>query len=117
MPEPAPTTGAADRNLLFGVLALQLDLIDRDTFTRACALWAADKGRPLADVLVAHGWLAPGDRADVDKLQRRKLAPHGGDTHASLAEVTTDPVRQSLAGPDDATGPVRPALGTSWNPA
>jgi serine/threonine-protein kinase len=102
MPEPAPDPASADRNLLFGVLALQLDLIDGHRFARACALWAADKGRPLADVLVEQGWLAPGDRADVDKLLHRKLARHGGDARASLAEVTTDPVRQSLAGLNDA---------------
>jgi serine/threonine-protein kinase len=102
MAEPAPTPASADRNLLFGVLALQLDLIDSERFARACALWAADKGRPLADVLVEQGWLAPGDRADVDKLLHRKLARHGGDARASLAEVATDPVRQSLAGLDDA---------------
>ena len=31
-------------------------------------------------------------------LLDRKLKKHGGDAHAGLAEVTTDPVRQSLAG-------------------
>jgi serine/threonine-protein kinase len=102
MSEPAPDPASADRNLLFGVLALQLDLIDGDRFARACALWAADKGRPLADVLAEQGWLAPGDRADVDKLLCRKLARHGGDARASLAEVTTDEARQSLAGLEDA---------------
>jgi serine/threonine-protein kinase len=86
-----------DRNLLFGVLALQADLIDADRFARACALWAADKTRPLADVLVEQGWLAPDDRADVSKLLERKLKKHGGDAKASLAEAATDRVRQSLA--------------------
>ena len=90
-----------DRNLLFGVLALQADLVTADQFAKACALWAAEKSRPLADVLVGQGWLAPSDRVDVDRLLQRKLAKHQGDVRASLAEVTTDRVRQSLDGVAD----------------
>jgi eukaryotic-like serine/threonine-protein kinase len=46
-----------DRNLLFGVLALQAGLIDNDQFAQACTLWSAHKDMSLADVLVEHGWL------------------------------------------------------------
>jgi serine/threonine-protein kinase len=87
-----------DRNLLFGVLALQADLIDQRQFAEACTAWSAGKDTPLADLLVARGWLTPADRADVEKFLDRKLKKHGGDAHAGLAEVTTDPVRHSLAG-------------------
>ena len=48
-----------------------------------------------------QGWLTAEDRADVEKLLDRKLRKHGGDAQASLAEVTTDPLRQSLAGLSD----------------
>jgi hypothetical protein len=41
-----------DRNLLFGVLALQADLIDNTRFAEACAAWAARKDLALADLLV-----------------------------------------------------------------
>ncbi len=91
----------ADRNLLFGVLALQADLLTPDRFAEACSAWAARKHTPLADLLVERGWLSPADRADIEKFLQRKLARHGGDVKASLAEVTTDQVRQSLAGLDD----------------
>jgi serine/threonine-protein kinase len=87
----------SDRNLLFGVLALQADLIDNERFVRACALWAADKDRPLAEVLVEQGWLTPEDRTDVEKLLLRKVKKHGGDMHASLAEAAA----ASLAGVKD----------------
>src|SRR5262245_40412557 len=90
-----------DRNLLFGVLALQADLLDPARFAEACSAWATRKDTPLADLLVARRWLTPADRADVEKLLDRKLKKHGGDAHAGLAEVTTDPVRQSLAGVAD----------------
>jgi serine/threonine-protein kinase len=90
-----------DRNLLFGVLALQTDLLTAAQFAEACSAWAARKDTPLADLLVERGWLSPSDRADVDKLLAGKLARHGGDARAGLAEATTDQVRQSLAGVND----------------
>jgi tetratricopeptide (TPR) repeat protein/tRNA A-37 threonylcarbamoyl transferase component Bud32 len=90
-----------DRNLLFGVLAMQADLLDPVRFAEVCSAWATHKGTPLADLLVERGWLTPADRADVEKLLDRKLKKHGGDAHAGLVEVTTDQVRQSLAGVAD----------------
>jgi tRNA A-37 threonylcarbamoyl transferase component Bud32 len=90
-----------DRNLLFGVLALQVDLITPNQFAQASARWAADKGRGLGDILVEQGWLAAADRQDVEKLLQRKLAKHKGDVKASLIEVTSDQVRQSLIGVAD----------------
>jgi serine/threonine-protein kinase len=90
-----------DRNLLFGVLALQLDLIDRDQFVQACAAWTTRKETPLADLLVERGWLTAGDRADVERLLERKLKKHSGDAHASLAAVANDGVRRVLAVLDD----------------
>jgi serine/threonine-protein kinase len=90
-----------DHNLLFAVLALQADLIDRDQFVQVCTLWSAQKVTPLAELLVQQGWLTPQDRSDVDKLLDRKISKHHGDVRAGLAEVTTDAVRQSLAGLDD----------------
>ena len=62
-----------DRNLLFGVLALQADLITNEQFAKACALWGTEKHRPLGDILAEKGWLTAADRGDVEKLLRRKL--------------------------------------------
>jgi hypothetical protein len=94
----APDT---DRNLLFGVLALQLDLLDRDRFVEACGAWAARKDTSLADLLLERGWLTPQDKADVDRLLERKLQKHG-DVHRSLAAVAGPEVRRALDTVDDA---------------
>ncbi len=91
----------SDRNLLFGVLALQADLLDQARFVEACSAWAARKEVPLADLLVERGWLTPGDRADVEKVLDRKLKKHAGDVRASLAEVLSEPVRETLSGVAD----------------
>ena len=53
----------ADRNLLFGLLALQNGLIDQDQLVAAFRAWSRDKGRQIAEYLV--------DRGDLDADQRR----------------------------------------------
>src|SRR5262249_10138787 len=84
-------------NLLFGVLALQVDLIDRDQFAEACAAWAARKDLPLGELLVQRGWVTAEGCAEVERLLARKLGRHQGDARASLAEVATDDVRRALS--------------------
>jgi hypothetical protein len=43
------------RDLLFGLLALQIGLIDQTALVAAFHAWTRDKGRPMADHLVARG--------------------------------------------------------------
>jgi serine/threonine-protein kinase len=114
---------SADRNLLFGVLALQLELLEPARFAEACSAWATRRDTPLADLLVERGWLTVEDRAEVDRLLERKLQRHGGDARAGLAEAATpearrllecldEPaIRESLAGTASANG--RPLLSTT----
>ena len=85
-----------DLNLLFGVLALQADLIDAPQFVEACLLWTTRKHEHLADLLLQRGWIEPADRAHVEYLLERKVRKHGGDAHASLAAIPND-IRRSLA--------------------
>jgi len=42
----------SDRNLLFGILALQMDFISRDALIAAMNAWIHDKTKPLGDILV-----------------------------------------------------------------
>jgi PAS domain S-box-containing protein len=90
-----------DRNLLFGVVALQADLLDADQFIKACTLWTTRKDVPLSDLLVEFGWLTAADKSDVERLLNRKLKKHGGDVKNSLAAVT-DNIKRSLAALGDA---------------
>jgi PAS domain S-box-containing protein len=85
-----------DRNLLFGVLALQADLIDTAQFVEACTLWTTRKHTPLAELLIERGWLVPADKAHLDYLLERKLARNDGDARASLAGAADD-IKRSLA--------------------
>src|SRR5262249_57879277 len=52
----------SDRHLLFGLLALQNGLIQPAQLVAAFHAWTGDKARPLADHLVALGYLTPEQR-------------------------------------------------------
>src|SRR5262245_10470515 len=90
-----------DRNLLFGVLALQADLIDTRQFIEACTLWTARKDVFLADLLMERGWIVAEDRSHIEYLLERKLQKHSGDPRASLAAID-DNIKRSLAALGDA---------------
>jgi PAS domain S-box-containing protein len=89
-----------DRNLLFGVLALQADVLDDDQFIKICTLWTTRKQTALGDLLIELGWITPTDHADVERLVERKLKKHGADPRAVLVDVRDD-VKRSLAALQD----------------
>jgi serine/threonine-protein kinase len=94
---------AADRNLLFGLLALQNGLIDQGQLVAAFQAWTLDKARALADHLIGRGDLDADDRLAVDALVARHIKKHGGDVERSLAAIPAGrSTRESLARLGDA---------------
>ena len=88
----------ADRNLLFGLLALQNGLIDQDQLVAAFRAWSRDKGRQIADYLVARGDLDADQRSVVEAMVGLHLKKHGGSTEKSLAAIPAGrSTRESLA--------------------
>src|SRR5262245_29937520 len=85
-----------DRNLLVGVLALQVGLIDNSQFAEACGAWAARRDRPLADLLVERGWLTTASRGLVEQLLSQRLTRTAGDVRASLADSLARLPRQDV---------------------
>lgn len=57
-----------DRNLLFGVLAVQLEHITASQFAHGAEVWATRHSKPLATHLVEDGALSESDQAFVDNL-------------------------------------------------
>lgn len=102
-----------EHNLLFGVLALQADLIDAVQFAEACTAWSQRKEQPFAELLLERGWITEADKAHVEYLLERKLKKHGGDARASLASVADDGVLRSLAAIDDSA--IQHSL-ANWTP-
>ena len=119
---------SADRNLLFGILAVQVNFIDSDTLVAAMNSWVLDKQKPLGRILVDQQKLTDEQLAAIDGLLEQHLKMHGGDPELSLVStrgglestVSLDSihdfdVQASLAklrssqGPGDTT--------TDWHPA
>ncbi|MCC9608275.1 PAS domain S-box protein [Blastopirellula sp. JC732] len=95
-------TQETDVNLLFGLIAMQSDLIDMRQFVDACTLWGSRKDESLADILVQQKWLLPEDKQHVDYLIKRRMQKAGGDVKKSLSSMPSDvkAVLESL-GDDD----------------
>src|SRR5262249_52083775 len=94
---PAMSQPHADRNLLFGILALQMDFISRDALVAAMHAWVLDKAKPLGQILVEQAALTPDNREWLEAGVERHLAQHGNDPQRSLAAVSSiHSVRQDL---------------------
>jgi hypothetical protein len=76
-----------DRNLLFGILALQMDFIGRDALVRAMHAWVLDKAKGLAEILVEQGALSAARCAMLERLVEDHVKHHGGDAAKTLASV------------------------------
>ena len=98
-----------DRNLLFGILALQMDFIDRDALIRAMNAWVLAKSRTLGEILLEQKALDADTRALLEALMQKHLARHGGDAEkasrlrqlrrpAKAASRATVPVNQRHGG-------------------
>ena len=62
------STAQQDRNLLFGIVALQFDFVTRDALIAAMNAWVLDKKKPLADLLVEREARTPSRRAMLEPL-------------------------------------------------
>jgi serine/threonine-protein kinase len=91
---PQSTT---DRNLLFGVLALQMDFITQDALITAMNTWVSQKDKPLGQILRSQKALDEEQDELLDALARKLMEKHGGDTRRTLAAVSaTASVREEL---------------------
>jgi serine/threonine-protein kinase len=95
---------SADRNLLFGILALQLDFVGKDALIEAMNTWALDKTKPLGEILRDHGHLSADRLRLLSALVAEHLKQHDDDPKQSLAALRSidAPVRlelQSIAEP------------------
>jgi serine/threonine-protein kinase len=104
MSNPAAVGPSADRNLLFGILAVQMDFVSRDALIAAMNGWVLAKHRALGDLLQEQGVLATENRLLVDQMVAAHLKVHGDDLQRSLAAIrhpsTLGDLAQSVADPD-----------------
>src|SRR5258708_13987348 len=87
----------ADRNLLFGIIALQNNFVTREQFVAAFDAWVQDKSRSLAEILESQHALAAEQRQVLESLLELFLKKHDGDAEKSLAALSPVPqVRPDL---------------------
>src|SRR4051812_44456277 len=98
------TTAHADRNLLFGILAVQMNFITRDALITAMLAWTLDKAKPLSGILLEQRALAADVHGLLEALVSKHLEQHNNDPARSLEAVSSvGPVReqlQEIADPD-----------------
>lgn len=75
----------ADRNLLLGILALQMDFITRDQLIEAMNGWVLDKNQSLEEVLFNQGRLSKRRCELLATLVEEHLAEHHDDVQQSLS--------------------------------
>src|SRR6266550_7739707 len=97
MPQPSDRSDA-DRNLLFGILALQLNFITRDALVEAMHAWALDKTTPLGRILVGKRKLTDEQLHALDVLIEQHLKIHGDDPEASLQALGAASTARSTLG-------------------
>lgn len=79
----------SDRNLLVGILALQMDFVGRDALIAAMHSWLVQKAKPLGQILLDQKALSPDTHALLEALVQKHLDLHGNDAEKSLAAVTS----------------------------
>jgi serine/threonine-protein kinase len=86
-----------DRNLLFGILAVQMDFITKDALIQAMNAWVLDKRQPLGQILLEQKALFPDTHALLEALVAKHLELHQNDPERSLASVSSvGSVREDL---------------------
>ncbi len=86
-----------DRNMLLGMLALQMDFINRDQLIAGINAWALNKVKPLDEILREQGALRRDTRDLLKALVEKHLEIHEGDAEKSLGSLSSiGSVREDL---------------------
>src|SRR4051812_24228596 len=64
--KPAEAKATADYNLLFGIMAVEANIIGRDDLIAALKDWVLDKSKPLGQILSERGALADIEYASLE---------------------------------------------------
>jgi serine/threonine protein kinase/tetratricopeptide (TPR) repeat protein len=89
---------SADRNLLIGMIALQMDFISRDQLIEAMNAWVLNKATALSQILVDQGALSASRRSLLNALVEEHVKLHDDDPQNSLAALrSTGSLRDELS--------------------
>lgn len=83
--------GDAPTDVLFGLIALNNDLVAPAVFSASLQAPVVEAKRTLAELLVAEGILTPSQRDLIARLTSEYMNRHGGDAEQSLATLIATP--------------------------
>jgi tRNA A-37 threonylcarbamoyl transferase component Bud32 len=87
MTDAAPAGLYADRNLLYGMLALQMGFVSRDALLSGMHAWVLAKDRPLGELLLEQHALTPQQRQVLDAVVAEHLQARVEDAAPGLVPV------------------------------
>ncbi len=94
---------SSDRNMLVGILALQMDFIDREQLLVAMNAWVMRKAVALEEILLELKALTPDTVALLQALVAKHLELHGNNAQHSLRALSSiGPLRDELKSLADA---------------
>jgi serine/threonine-protein kinase len=89
MPDSTASHPTTSQNLLFGMLAVQMDFITRAGLVQAMRAWVSNKAQPLAEILREQTGLTPARERLLEALIDEHVRAHGGNAQESLASLAT----------------------------
>lgn len=93
---------ATDRNLLVGVLGLQMDLISQSQLIAALQAWTLQKTAKIEDILLQQNAIRKEQHEFLVGMAERHVALHKSDPATSLASLKSfGPVKKELQAIDD----------------
>ena len=106
---------AVDRNLLYGVLAVQLGFVTRDQLIAATSRWVLNKEQPLGEVFIRQGMITRADRQIIDGVVEKQLERNGADARQSLHSLAeVEELRETLKHLGDSTTPTGRSNSIPW---
>ena len=88
-PQIRPDVAKTGENLLFGMLALQTNFINRAALVAAFDAWVNDKSRSLGTILVDQGAIDSARYDLLNALVHEHIKLHGDDPEQSLAALSS----------------------------
>ncbi|MBI2922809.1 MAG: protein kinase [Planctomycetes bacterium] len=88
-----------ESDLLFGLLALQMNFLSKEHLLEGAAVWMADPKADLPKLLLERGFIKASQHGVIRALVEEQLKANGGDVERSLVAATVDrAVRDGLLG-------------------
>src|SRR5437868_2887035 len=82
-------SASADRNLLFGILALQNNFVTREALLAGFNAWITDKSQDLGQLLLRENRIDSDQFALLNGLVAQLLKQHGGVAEKCLASLSS----------------------------